>query len=92
MSIRAGYGIFYHHGTGNEANTGSLEGSPPLVLDMIQNRPFTWECIGGVGIGCGASGAYPLNVTSIPTHSVWPYVQQWSLSVQREVAKNTVAA
>jgi hypothetical protein len=30
-------------------------------------------------------------VTSIPTKSVWPYVQQWSLSVQRELSKNTVA-
>jgi hypothetical protein len=89
-SIRAGYGIFFHHGTGNEANTGALEGSPPMVLDMTQNKPFTWECIGGVGAGCGPSGAFPLNVTSIPTHSVWPYVQQWSFSVQRELAKNTV--
>ncbi len=25
-SIRAGYGIFYEHGTGNEANTGSSGG------------------------------------------------------------------
>ncbi|HEX8816643.1 MAG TPA: carboxypeptidase regulatory-like domain-containing protein [Terriglobales bacterium] len=89
-SIRAGYGIFFHHGTGNEANTGSLEGSPPTVLDMTQNKPFTWECIGGFGAGCGPSGAFPLNVTAIPTHSVWPYVQQWSFSVQRELAKNTV--
>jgi hypothetical protein len=92
-SIRAGYGMFFHHGTGNEANTGSLEGSAPLVLDMTQNHPFTWECIGGVGAGCGNAGAaYPLNVTSIPTHSVWPYVQQWSFSVQRELTKNTVAS
>jgi hypothetical protein len=30
-SIRAGYGMFFHHGIGNEANTGSLEGSAPLV-------------------------------------------------------------
>jgi hypothetical protein len=89
-SVRSGYGIFFHHGTGNEANTGSLEGSAPLVLDMTQNKPFTWECIGGVGEGCGASGAFPLNVTAIPTHSVWPYVQQWSFSVQRELTKNTV--
>ena len=39
-SIRAGYGMFFHHGTGNEANTGSLEGSAPMVLDMTQNRPY----------------------------------------------------
>ncbi len=90
-SIRAGYGVFFHHGIGNEANTGSLEGSAPLVLDMTQNHPTSYECIGGVGQGCGASGAFPLNVTAIPTQSVWPYVQQWSFGVQRELTKNTVA-
>jgi len=90
-SIRAGYGIFFEHGVGNEANAGSLEGSAPLVLDATQNSPFEYACIGGVGTGCPGAGAYPLNVTSIPTHAVWPYVQQWSLSYQREVSKNTVA-
>jgi carboxypeptidase family protein len=90
-SIRAGYGMFFHHGIGNEANTGSLEGSAPQVLDMIQNHPSSYDCIGGVGQGCGAAGAFPLNVTAIPTKSVWPYVQQWSLSVQRELTKDTVA-
>ena len=95
-SIRAGYGIFFHHGTGNEANTGSLEGSAPLVLDMTENRPFTYDCIGGVGQApgggpCAGAGAYPLNVTAIPTKAVWPYVQQWSLSVQRELPQNMVA-
>ena len=90
-SIRAGYGMFFHHGIGNEANTGSLEGSAPLVLDMTQNVPTSYECIGGVGQGCGASGAFPLNVAAIPTKSVWPYVQHWSFSVQRELSKNTVA-
>ncbi len=39
-----------------------------------------------------ASGAtFPLNVTSIPTKAVYPYTQQWSLSVQREVSKGMVA-
>jgi Carboxypeptidase regulatory-like domain/TonB-dependent Receptor Plug Domain len=90
-SIRAGYGMFFHHGIGNEANTGSLEGSAPLVLDMTQDFPTSYECIGGVGAGCGASGAFPLNVTAIPTKSVWPYVQQWSFSVQRELTKDTIA-
>lgn len=96
-SIRAGYGMFFHHGTGNEANTGSLEGSAPMVLDMTENRPYDYGCIGGVGVvpgttsPCPGAGAYPLNVTAIPTKAVWPYVQQWSFSVQRELSKNTVA-
>ncbi|HXW91663.1 MAG TPA: carboxypeptidase regulatory-like domain-containing protein [Terriglobales bacterium] len=98
-SLRAGYGIFYEHGAGNEANTGSLEGSSPLVLDMLQFTPTngSWSCIGGglpnaQGIaGCTPTGAFPLNVTSIPTHAVWPYVEQWSVSVQRELPQNTVA-
>ena len=39
-----------------------------------------------------AGGAtYPLNVTSIPQKAVYSYTQQWSLSVQRELRKETVA-
>jgi hypothetical protein len=94
-SVRGGYGIFFEHGTGNEANTGSLQGSAPLVLTMTQTFPQNYSCIGNIGIGTGQDptgqycspglvGAYPLNVTSIPTKAVWPYAQQWSLSVQRE--------
>lgn len=90
-SVRAGYGIFYEHGTGNEANTGSLEGSAgPLsaggVIDMTQYYPLNWGCIGNQGTGCPAfGGTFPLNVTAIPTKVQWPYAQQWSLSVQREL-------
>ena len=98
MSIRAGYGMFFEHGTGNEANTGSLEGSPgPMsaggVVDMTQNYPLNWGCIGNVGTGCPAfGGTFPINVTSIPTHANWPYTQQWSLSVQRELPWNLLGS
>lgn len=90
-SVRAGYGIFFEHGTGNEANTGSLEGSPgPVsaggVVDMTQYYPLNWGCIGNQGTGCPAfGGTFPLNVTAIPTKAQWPYAQQWSFSVQREL-------
>jgi len=50
-SIRAGYGIFFEHGTGNEANTGSLEASSPLVLSVTQPFPLNYPCIGNVGYG-----------------------------------------
>lgn len=91
-SIRAGYGIFYEHGTPEEANTGSLEGSAPLVLSVTQRFPANYGCIGGSQTTCVvAPGAYPLDVTGIPTKAVWPYAQQWSLSVQRELPASMVA-
>ena len=78
-SIRGGYGIFFEHGTGNETNTGSQEGSAPLVLDMTASFPFTYELIGKFGPN---KVAFPLNVTSIQKRAICPYMQQWSLSVQ----------
>ncbi|MFZ3262365.1 MAG: carboxypeptidase regulatory-like domain-containing protein [Terriglobales bacterium] len=54
-SIRGGYGIFFEHGTGNEANTGSLEASAPVVLSMTQLLPSNYACIGNVGYGNSAN-------------------------------------
>ena len=106
-SIRGGYGIFFEHGTGNEANTGSLEASAPIVLSVTQPNPYSLMCIGNVGYGvtfnqqvgsgnyCGgttlpANSLYPIDVTSIPTRAVWPYVQQWSFGLQRELYRDFV--
>lgn len=82
-SIRGGYGIFFEHTNGNEGNTEQLEGSAPLVLTSQQ-----FNISGYTNIGGGLS--FPLNPNEIPTHALWPYVQQWNLSVQREVTKSTV--
>jgi hypothetical protein len=91
-SIRGGYGVFFEHGTAKESNTGSLEGSSPPVLTMTAPLPFSYANI-GVCSGCStpAPVAFPLDVTSIPTKTVWPYVQQWSFSAQRQLPKDTVA-
>jgi hypothetical protein len=99
-SIRAGYGIFFEHGTGNEANTGSLEGSPANasaggVISMTQYAVPSWACIGNVGQGCATltsgGSAFPIGVTAIPTKAVWPYTQQWSFSIQRELPGHFLA-
>ncbi|MGA2418674.1 MAG: carboxypeptidase regulatory-like domain-containing protein, partial [Candidatus Acidiferrum sp.] len=96
-SVRGGYGIFFEHGTGNEANTGSLEGSPGNagaggVLSATQYNVPSWACIGGIGQGCNtlnsAGDAFPIGVTAIPTKAVWPYTQQWSFGIQRELPGN----
>ena len=111
-AIRGGYGLFWEHGTGNEANVGSLIGSAPLVLSETQSNPGgptyqgttqVWGGYNTIGYSCQAgstqcgsassvgSATFPLNVTSIPTKATYPYTQQWSLSLQREIQKNLVA-
>jgi hypothetical protein len=100
-AIHGGYGLFWEHGTGYEANVGSLIGSAPLVLSETQSnipnpRLIGLSCQGGA-TQCGSSlltgtggATFPLNVTSVPTKAVYSYIQQWSLSVQREVHKGMV--
>ena len=106
-AIRAGYGIFFEHGTSYEANTGSLIGSAPLTLSQTELNPPSYQCISGfgrLGTPCNAyfandsllpviTGpiAYPINVTSIPTKARYPYVQQWSMSLEQQLQRGLVA-
>jgi len=85
MAIRGGYGVFFEHTNGNEGNTESLEGSPPLVLTSQQNN-----IIGYNSIGAGGGSLFPLVPVSIPNKAVWPYVQQWNLGVQKELPYHIV--
>lgn len=96
LAVRGGYGVFFEHGTADEANTGSLEGSAPMVLSMTQTFVRSIGCIGNTAPGCVTysgvgAGAYPLSVTAIPTKAVWPYVQQWSFGVERALPRNMLA-
>jgi hypothetical protein len=91
--LRGGYGVFFEHGTADEANTGSLEGAAPNVLSMTQ-RHTSFSTIGeseNYNTSAYQSIAFPINVTAIPTKAVWPYVQQWSLSIEHELPGNALA-
>ncbi len=76
-----------------------LEASAPDVLNLTQPFPAGYACIGNFGTNCNISGnglatlpgAFPINVTSIPTQTKYSYSQQWSLSVQRELPRSFVA-
>jgi len=87
MAIRGGYGIFYEHTNGNEGNTESLEGSPPLVLSATQSNVIGYQ---NIGAGGGTVPFFPLSVVSIPNKAIWPYVQQWNLNVQKELPSHIV--
>jgi hypothetical protein len=77
-SIRGGYGIFFEHGTGVEANTGSLEASAPVVLSVTQPLPVSYMCIGNLGYGPAfdpanrGCSATPSLFTAPPAGSLFP--------------------
>jgi hypothetical protein len=85
-AIRGGYGVFFEHSNGNEANTESLENSPPLANAVTQNNIIGYS---NIGVGLSAT-QFPLTVNQIPTKATWPYIQQWHLDLQHEVAAHTV--
>lgn len=83
-AIRGGYGLFYEHLNGNEAISG-LEGNPPTVLSPTQYNIACYTCIGGAGL-FGTTGP-----TTYANQVHWPYVQQWNVDIQHDLARNTVA-
>jgi hypothetical protein len=88
-AIRGGYGIFFEHTNGNEANTEGIEGqSSPLIQTVSQ-----YNVVGYGNLGGGAGGTpvnFPFAFYSIPNHAVWPYMQQWHVDIQQEIFKNTI--
>jgi hypothetical protein len=91
-AIRGGYGVFFEHTNGNEANTESLE--PYNINTQITN----FSNISGYStlnpsllVGNAGASTPPLQFVSLPNKAVWPYMQQWHLDIQHDLGKSTVA-
>jgi hypothetical protein len=84
LAVRGGYGIFFEHTNGNESNSEFLEGTAPVVQNPNKYNYIGYQNSGGAGL------EFPLGVIAIPTHAVWPYVQQYNLSVQGSLPSHVV--
>jgi hypothetical protein len=97
-AIRGGYGIFFEHTNGNEANAESLEpaASPAVQTTSIPQPVSSYSLIvpqsaGTCPVQTTSICTTPLQMISIPSKAVWPYVQQWHFDIQHEIFRNTVA-
>jgi hypothetical protein len=89
-AIRGGYGVFFEHANGNEANTEGMEGqSSPLLNSATQNNVVGYQNIGNLAL-TGVAPLFPNSFYSVPTKVVWPYMQQWHLDVQHELPSHIV--
>jgi hypothetical protein len=84
VSVRGGYGVFFEHTNGNESTSAALEGSPPVVTNPQEFNFTGFDNVGGEGL------EFPLSVGAIPTKAIWPYVQQYNLSVQAQLPQHVV--
>jgi Carboxypeptidase regulatory-like domain len=87
-AIRGGYGMFYEHTNGNEANTESLEQYNPATLTASVVNVSGYTNVTPALLGTTTT---PLSFVSLPSKAVWPYMQQWHLDVQHNIGRNTVA-
>ena len=77
--VRGGYGVFWEHTNGNESNTNQLEGTAPITQTATKYNFIGYTNSGGGGL------QFPNYAISIPASAVWPYVQQYNLTIERQL-------
>lgn len=81
--VRGGYGIFYHWDNSNQEN---LRNNPPFTSSAnIANTKLS-------NPAGGTNRLFPANVAAFDPNYLYPDVQQWSLSVQRQLPRNVVVS
>jgi hypothetical protein len=90
-SIRAGYAISYDSGLFGTYEQNSFANPPFVTSGTYSNANFSSVAAGTAGVnqlGPNGTTALGLHATQIP--ALIPYVQQWSLHIQRTLARDTV--
>ncbi len=87
-AIRGGYGIFFEHTNGTEANTESLEqyNINTQITSVVNVSGYN-----SLNSGLLGGGTTPLTFVSLPSKATWPYVQQWHVDVQHDLGRGTIA-
>ena len=88
--LRAGYGIYFEPGNGNEANTEGLEGNPPAAFAPTVYNFTGFSSIQPITPGQSLSSIPipPEGISTIPYYQKPPSVQQYSFSIQHEFTGN----
>ncbi len=85
MSVRAGYGLYYDSGLFGTYEQAMFQ-NPPLVQSVtLSNGSFS-----NVSAGTPPGTVSTVFARGTQLSAKTPYVQQWSLSLQRQVMKGTV--
>lgn len=90
-SLRGGYGISYERNFGNV--TFNVIQNPPnyAVLD-VTNTPITLDNFGPLSGSSGSVTLPPVTLRAVDPNIKTAYAEQWSLSLERELLKNSVLA
>lgn len=82
-SIRGGYGIFYHWDNDNHE---SLSANPPFSQSAtIYNATLS-------GFASGAQTSFPPTLAAFDTRKLYPTVNQYSLTIEKQLPYSTVLA
>jgi hypothetical protein len=82
-SVRGGYGLSYDTTLFGVVEQ-NIFGNPPFVNSIVISN----TSLDNPGAGVPTISAAPRAIRGIPNDNDIPYIQQWSLDVQREVAKD----
>jgi hypothetical protein len=96
--LRAGYGIFFSSSILNEGTPvalvsfsaitpyqGSINGDTTVIPGVSLSNPFPNGFVQPTGASLGARTELGNNITFINQNLAQPYVQQWTLNIQREL-------